>query len=269
MQWNSGNHTAFLDLRKAYEKFNRRLLVERCFVIRFPNTPRMVQSSLSEVILRTVSNVTNPERPPLEGVVQGINISSPLFNIFIDPLPQATRNLALQDPRNQIFADDVTFSFQIIALLERIFRPAPRGYVPLACNGMPARAPFSSMKTSQHSLARSRLLQWTNSLRRRRQVPWRFPQTHWYCPNSTRRTSNQSGKIPTHPTSKLHFQSRHALVACGVPPFNICSILKYLCAPFYPSFKGPPHQREFFTEANAYSIIAPQNTSNKAAAEAP
>ena len=118
----SGNHAAILDLRKAYDKVDRKLLAERCFEVLSPNTARMVQSSLGEVTLRTVSDVTNVERSSLEGVVQGANSSPPLFNIFIDPLAEKlhrTSQATLQKPRNQLFADDVALFVKTIGLLER------------------------------------------------------------------------------------------------------------------------------------------------------
>ena len=132
----SRNYAVFLDLRKVYDKVNR-LLVERCFVVSSPNTPGIVQLSLGEFILRTLSDVTNFEGPsqkassnaqtskdpprrrrPMrkhrrtlpEGVVQCANISPPLFSTFIDPITQTlheTSHSTLQNPWNQLFADDV------------------------------------------------------------------------------------------------------------------------------------------------------------------
>ena len=99
-----------------------KLHAERCFEVLSTDTARMVQSSLGEVTLRTVSDVTNFERSSLEGVVQGANSSPPLFNIFIDPLAEklhGTSQATLQKPRNQLFADDVALFVKTITLLER------------------------------------------------------------------------------------------------------------------------------------------------------
>lgn len=102
--------TAVLDLEKAYERVNRKTLIEVSRQWLHPDLLNMVREILSPLRVQTKSDPTNYTAVITRGVPQGGPSSPVLFNMYIGKLAvtaQATSSVRLGDRAILMLADDV------------------------------------------------------------------------------------------------------------------------------------------------------------------